>query len=70
VLKQLGAEEIGKSVKDQFDDLGREFDVKDPESTNAIRQANIYLANLITAVPEEETPETIEENKRVIKNLA
>lgn len=69
VLKQLGADEISKSVKVQYDDLRKSFNPADNEGLDSIRQANIYLANLMTSIPDEETDEIVNENKKVIAAL-
>lgn len=68
ILQALDAQNLAKDVKDQYPDMSQNFDPNDDDSIDAIRQANIYLGNLCTAV-EEETEEIIADNENVIKAL-
>ena len=67
-MQALDAQNLAKDVKDQYPDMSQNFDPNDDDSIDAIRQANIYLGNLCTAV-EEETEEIIADNENVIKAL-
>lgn len=49
--------------------MGDSFDPKDEDTIEGIRQANIYLGNLLTALPAEESDELIQSNKLVVSAL-
>lgn len=49
--------------------MGNSFNPKDEEMIEGIRQANIYLSNLLTCLPSEEEESLIEKNKLVISAL-
>lgn len=52
-------------MKDQYPEMSETFDPNDDDSIDSVRQANIYLGNLCTAV-DEETDDMISDNQKVI----
>ncbi|EAS03305.2 hypothetical protein TTHERM_00537400 (macronuclear) [Tetrahymena thermophila SB210] len=69
ILGKLGADQIADEVKSQYKEMGDTFNPKDEDMIESIRQANIYLGNLLTYTPEDESDEIIEKNKSVIQAL-
>ncbi len=69
ILKLLDADNLAKGVKDQYDALGEEFDPNDTETLESIRQANIYLGNLLTSLPDDEDDNLLQDNEKVICTL-
>ncbi|KAL4491936.1 hypothetical protein ABPG72_008357 [Tetrahymena utriculariae] len=69
ILGKLGADQIAAEVKSQYKEMGETFNPKDDDMIESIRQANIYLGNLLTYIPEEENDEIAQKNKSVIQAL-
>lgn len=74
ILTRMDAESLAKGIKEQYQSLGggggnSSCDITNPDTLEAIRQANIYLGNLLTAAPPAENEDTINDNEMVVQTL-